>query len=107
MEQVKRGPRRRASSSLFEGGSLLLFGGRDWGKYEAAWRLKGAVGKICSQYWTAGTSPEMRTRQRAVALYFIDKVRGVLSLPRAPYGALVGGKGWVRWTGVDSGPSVF
>uniref|UniRef100_A0A4W2F5C8 DNA topoisomerase n=1 Tax=Bos indicus x Bos taurus TaxID=30522 RepID=A0A4W2F5C8_BOBOX len=45
----------------------------DWGKYEAAWRLKGAVGKICSQYRTAGTSPEMRTRQRAVALYFINK----------------------------------
>lgn len=72
-----------------------------------AQHLKGVVGEIRSQYRTAWTSLEMRTRQCAVPLNFIDKVRVVPSLPWTSHGALVGGKGWVRWMGVDSGPSVF
>ncbi|KAJ1075866.1 hypothetical protein K5549_003183 [Capra hircus] len=50
-----------------------LKGERDWGKYKVAQHLKGVVGEIRSQYRTAWTSLEMRTRQCAVALYFIDK----------------------------------
>uniref|UniRef100_A0A8C6E3D0 DNA topoisomerase I eukaryotic-type domain-containing protein n=1 Tax=Moschus moschiferus TaxID=68415 RepID=A0A8C6E3D0_MOSMO len=49
--------------------------GCDLEKYEVARRLKGVVGEIRSQYRTAWTSPEMRVRQHAVALYFVDKVR--------------------------------
>ncbi|XP_025068532.1 DNA topoisomerase I, mitochondrial isoform X3 [Alligator sinensis] len=54
--------------------SSKLKGEKDWQKYEVARRLKGVVGKIRSQYRDDWKSREMKTRQRAVALYFIDKV---------------------------------
>ena len=46
----------------------------DWQKYEVARRLKGVVDKIRAQYRVDWRSPEMKKRQLAVALYFIDKV---------------------------------
>ncbi|KAM9050430.1 DNA topoisomerase I, mitochondrial isoform 1-T1 [Megaptera novaeangliae] len=54
--------------------SSKLKGERDWEKYEVARRLKGVVGEIRSQYRADWKSPEMKARQRAVALYFIDKL---------------------------------
>ncbi|KAB1257870.1 DNA topoisomerase I; mitochondrial [Camelus dromedarius] len=59
--------------------SSKLKGERDWEKYEVAWRLKGAVGMIRSQYQADWKSHEMKAR-RAVALYFIDKVYKNLQL---------------------------
>ena len=49
-------------------------GEKDWEKYEVARKLKSCVDNIRSQYLRDLKSREMRTRQRAVALYFIDKV---------------------------------
>lgn len=46
----------------------------DLQKYEVARRLKGVVNKIRTQYQADWRSPEMKKRQLAVALYFIDKV---------------------------------
>ena len=43
-------------------------------KYEKARDLKGYVDKIRANYREDWKSKEMRIRQRAVALYFIDKV---------------------------------
>lgn len=64
------------SPSLF---FLFLFvnlqGEKDWQKYETARRLKKCVDRIRNQYREDWKSKEMRIRQRAVALYFIDKVR--------------------------------
>ncbi|XP_020025962.1 DNA topoisomerase I, mitochondrial isoform X1 [Castor canadensis] len=54
--------------------SSKLKGQRDQQKYEAARRLKGVVGEIRSQYRADWTSPDVKKRQRAVALYFIDKL---------------------------------
>uniref|UniRef100_A0A7M4F5M1 DNA topoisomerase I n=2 Tax=Crocodylus porosus TaxID=8502 RepID=A0A7M4F5M1_CROPO len=54
--------------------SSKLKGEKDWQKYEVARRLKGVVDKIRSQYRGDWKSREMKTRQRAVALYFIDKL---------------------------------
>ncbi|XP_059579674.1 DNA topoisomerase I, mitochondrial isoform X2 [Alligator mississippiensis] len=54
--------------------SSKLKGEKDWQKYEVARRLKGVVDKIRSQYRDDWKSREMKTRQRAVALYFIDKL---------------------------------
>uniref|UniRef100_A0A8C3WEY9 DNA topoisomerase I n=1 Tax=Catagonus wagneri TaxID=51154 RepID=A0A8C3WEY9_9CETA len=54
--------------------SSKLKGERDWEKYEVARRLKGVVGEIRSQYQADWKSQEMKARQRAVALYFIDKL---------------------------------
>ncbi|XP_066873921.1 DNA topoisomerase I, mitochondrial isoform X1 [Kogia breviceps] len=54
--------------------SSKLKGERDWEKYEVARRLKGVVDKIRSQYRADWRSPETKARQRAVALYFIDKL---------------------------------
>jgi len=51
-----------------------LKGERDWNKYEMARKLKKMVGKIREQYQMDYKAKEMRVRQRAVALYFIDKV---------------------------------
>ena len=51
-------------------------GEKDWQKYETARRLKKCVDRIRNQYREDWKSKEMRIRQRAVALYFIDKVRG-------------------------------
>lgn len=47
---------------------------KDWGKYEQARKLKTHVDKIRAQYREDLKSKEMRVRQRAVAMYFIDKL---------------------------------
>ena len=54
-----------------------LQGEKDWLKYEKARDLKGCVDKIRANYREDWKSKEMRIRQRAVALYFIDKVRSM------------------------------
>lgn len=54
---------------------VRLQGEKDWQKYETARRLKKCVDRIRTQYRDDWKSKEMRIRQRAVALYFIDKVR--------------------------------
>ncbi|XP_074059030.1 DNA topoisomerase I, mitochondrial isoform X2 [Macrotis lagotis] len=54
--------------------SSKLKGEKDWQKYEVARRLKGVVDKIRFQYRFDWKSKEMKKRQRAVALYFIDKL---------------------------------
>lgn len=51
-----------------------LKGEKDWQKYEVARRLYKHVDKIRATYREDWKSKEMRIRQRAVALYFIDKV---------------------------------
>lgn len=53
---------------------VFLQGEKDWQKYETARRLKKCVDRIRTQYRDDWKSKEMRIRQRAVALYFIDKV---------------------------------
>lgn len=57
-----------------------LKGEKDWQKYETARRLHKCVDKIREQYRLDWKSKEMRIRQRAVALYFIDKVSCWLKL---------------------------
>lgn len=47
---------------------------KDWQKYEKARELKKYVNKIRSDYRADFKSREMMKRQRAVALYFIDKL---------------------------------
>ena len=47
---------------------------KDWQKYEKARKLKGEIEKIREDYMADMKSKEMRVRQRAVALYFIDKL---------------------------------
>ncbi|XP_069847628.1 DNA topoisomerase I, mitochondrial-like isoform X1 [Dipodomys merriami] len=54
--------------------SSKLKGEKDRQKYEVARRLGGLVDEIRAQYRAAWGSPEVKTRQRAVALYFIDKL---------------------------------
>nr|XP_054374955.1 DNA topoisomerase I, mitochondrial isoform X2 [Pongo abelii] len=51
-----------------------LKGEKAWQKFETARRLRGFVDEIRSQYRADWKSREMKTRQRAVALYFIDKL---------------------------------
>ena len=51
-----------------------LKGEKDWQKYETARKLHKTVDKIRASYRDDWKSKEMRIRQRAVALYFIDKV---------------------------------
>ncbi|CAG5135291.1 unnamed protein product, partial [Candidula unifasciata] len=51
-----------------------LKGEKDWQKYETARKLHKCVDKIRAQYQEDWKSKEMRVRQRAVALYFIDKL---------------------------------
>lgn len=51
-----------------------LKGERDWNKYEIARKLKDSVEKIRETYKEDWKSKEMKIRQRAVALYFIDKL---------------------------------
>lgn len=53
---------------------LFFQGEKDWQKYEVARKLKDVVHKIRAQYQADWKSKEMKKRQRAVALYFIDKV---------------------------------
>lgn len=66
-------PRRRVSV-LNAVWFLSAQGEKDWQKYETARRLKKIVDRIRAQYREDWKSKEMRIRQRAVALYFIDKV---------------------------------
>ncbi|NXV68969.1 TOP1 topoisomerase, partial [Molothrus ater] len=54
--------------------SSRIKGEKDWQKYETARRLKKCVDKIRNQYREDWKSKEMKVRQRAVALYFIDKL---------------------------------
>lgn len=54
--------------------SSKLKGEKDWQKYETARRLFKHIDKIRSTYRDEWKSKEMRIRQRAVALYFIDKL---------------------------------
>jgi DNA topoisomerase-1 len=49
-------------------------GEKDWMKYETARKLKNCVDNIRKQYYEDLKSKEMRIRQRATALYFIDKL---------------------------------
>ncbi|XP_053175969.1 DNA topoisomerase I, mitochondrial [Scomber japonicus] len=51
-----------------------LKGEKDWEKYEVARKLKSCVDDIRTQYQQDLKSKQMGTRQRAVALYFIDKL---------------------------------
>lgn len=54
--------------------SSKLKGEKDWEKFETARRLKSFVSEIRENYTKDFKSHEMRVRQRAVALYFIDKL---------------------------------
>ncbi|XP_072184278.1 DNA topoisomerase I, mitochondrial isoform X2 [Excalfactoria chinensis] len=54
--------------------SSKLKGEKDWQKFEVARRLKDVVHKIRAQYQADWKSKEVKKRQRAVALYFIDKL---------------------------------
>ncbi|XP_031439743.1 DNA topoisomerase I, mitochondrial isoform X2 [Clupea harengus] len=54
--------------------SSKLKGEKDWQKYEVARSLKLEVDSIRHQYQQDWSSREMKTRQRGVALYFIDKL---------------------------------
>lgn len=70
--------RRRAAAAaalLSDVRVLNPQGEKDWQKYETARRLKKCVDRIRNQYREDWKSKEMKIRQRAVALYFIDKVR--------------------------------
>ena len=49
-------------------------GEKDWMKYEVARRLHKQIEQIRANYKSDWKSKEMRIRQRAVALYFIDVV---------------------------------
>jgi len=51
-----------------------LKGEKDWMKYEKARALAKHIDKIRENYKADFKSKEMRVRQRAVALYFIDKL---------------------------------
>ncbi|XP_062860294.1 DNA topoisomerase I, mitochondrial [Trichomycterus rosablanca] len=51
-----------------------LKGEKDWEKYEVARKLKTCVDAIRAQYQGDLKSKQMGVRQRAVALYFIDKL---------------------------------
>ncbi|KAG2461935.1 TOP1 topoisomerase, partial [Polypterus senegalus] len=54
--------------------SSRIKGEKDWQKYETARSLKKCVDRIRNQYKEDWKSKEMKIRQRAVALYFIDKL---------------------------------
>jgi len=54
--------------------SSRLKGEKDWQKYEKARKLKNEIHKIREDYMEDMKSKEMRVRQRAVALYFIDRL---------------------------------
>lgn len=49
-------------------------GERDWQKYEKARKLHRCIDKIRENYTEDWKSKEMKVRQRAVAIYFIDKL---------------------------------
>lgn len=54
--------------------SSKLKGEKDWQKYETARKLASCVDKIRETYREEWKAKEMRIRQRAVALYFIDRL---------------------------------
>ncbi|XP_076808604.1 DNA topoisomerase I, mitochondrial-like [Clavelina lepadiformis] len=54
--------------------SSRVKGEKDWQKYETARNLKSCVDRIQEDYMRDLKSAEMMIRQRAVALYFIDKL---------------------------------
>jgi len=54
-----------------------LKGEKDWMKYETARKLHKLIRNIRENYREDWKSKEMKIRQRAVALYFIDKVDSV------------------------------
>ncbi|RXN14883.1 DNA topoisomerase mitochondrial-like isoform X1 [Labeo rohita] len=54
--------------------SSKLKGEKDWQKYETARRLKMSVDSIRKRYRRDWKSREMKSRQRGVAIYFIDKL---------------------------------
>jgi len=54
--------------------SSKLKGEKDWQKYEKARKLKDKIDQIREDYMQDLKSKEMRVRQRAVALYFIDRL---------------------------------
>ncbi|CAG9854389.1 unnamed protein product [Phyllotreta striolata] len=54
--------------------SSKLKGEKDWQKYETARRLHKCIDKIRSDYQQDWKSKEMKIRQRAVAMYFIDRL---------------------------------
>ncbi|XGW19793.1 hypothetical protein V3C99_003547 [Haemonchus contortus] len=54
--------------------SSKIKGEKDYEKYETARRLKSRIDDIRAVYTADWKSKEMRVRQRAVALYFIDKL---------------------------------
>ena len=54
--------------------SSKLKGEKDWQKYETARKLAKCIDKIRQEYTVDLKSKEMKVRQRAVALYFIDKL---------------------------------
>ncbi|CAF0898140.1 unnamed protein product [Adineta ricciae] len=54
--------------------SSRVKGERDWQKYEKARKLHRVIDTIRENYQIDWKSKEMRIRQRAVALYFIDKL---------------------------------
>uniref|UniRef100_A0A182R3P5 DNA topoisomerase I n=1 Tax=Anopheles funestus TaxID=62324 RepID=A0A182R3P5_ANOFN len=54
--------------------SSKLKGEKDWQKYETARRLLKHIDRIRETYREEWKSKEMRIRQRAVAMYFIDKL---------------------------------
>lgn len=54
--------------------SSKLKGEKDWQKYETARKLAKSIDKIRQDYREDWKSKEMRIRQRAVAMYFIDKL---------------------------------
>ena len=64
--------------------SSKLKGEKDWQKYETARKLAKSIDKIREDYRNDWKSKEMRIRQRAVAMYFIDKVSSKLNLVCCP-----------------------
>ncbi|KAJ2953786.1 hypothetical protein O0L34_g1413 [Tuta absoluta] len=54
--------------------SSKLKGEKDWQKYETARKLHKCIDKIRDTYRQDWKAKEMRVRQRAVALYFIDRL---------------------------------
>nr|XP_034825713.1 DNA topoisomerase I, mitochondrial isoform X2 [Maniola hyperantus] len=54
--------------------SSKLKGEKDWQKYETARKLHKCIDKIRDTYRADWKAKEMRIRQRAVALYFIDRL---------------------------------
>ncbi|XP_061098652.1 DNA topoisomerase 1-like [Conger conger] len=52
----------------------MIKGEKDWEKHELAQKLNSYMDQIQSQYYQDMDSAEMAIRQRAIALYFIDKL---------------------------------